>query len=207
MKINVIDRENKQAGEIEIDDSLIKKEVKDDLIHDVVLAHLANSHTNSSNAKTRAEVAGGGRKPYRQKGTGSARHGSNRSPIWKGGGVTFGPRPVKKRIQVNKAGKKKAFAAVLGSKIGANDFVVVDDFGVTEPKTKTMKDVLKNLSLDKKKVLIVVPDVKCPVVKSARNIKNAGVTTAADLNVYDLLIYPKVVATKGAMEKIVKRLG
>ena len=207
MKLEVMDKENKKAEDLEIDDNLLKIEVKDDLIHDVVLAHMNNQHTGSSNTKTRAEVRGGGAKPWRQKGTGRARHGSNRSPIWKGGGVTFGPRPGKVKLSVNKDMRKKALNAVIARKLQDKEIIVINDIAVEKPKTKDVTAVLNNLKLKGTKLLMVIDKKDENVIKSARNIKNLNVVQAKNLNSYELLTHPKVLATKKAMEEIIRRIG
>ena len=207
MKLDVLDRENNKLEEFNIDDALLNEKVKDDLLHDVVLAYLNNSHTGSSNTKTRGEVSGGGVKPWRQKGTGRARHGSIRSPIWKGGGVVFGPKPGKKRIRINKNMKKKALRAVVAGKIRDNEIVVINTFEMERPKTKDAAGMLKRLNLGAKKLLIGVDKKDESFVMSARNLKNVKLVPAKDLNVYELLVYPKVLLTKKTMKELVRRMG
>lgn len=207
MKLEVLDRENKKTEEMEINDGLLDIAVKDDLIHDVVLAHLNNSHTGSANTKTRGEVAGGGAKPWMQKGTGRARHGSIRSPIWKGGGVTFGPRPRKNRLSVNRNMKRKAFHAVIAGKIKDKEIVLFDGFSIEKPKTKEVTGILKSIGLSGQKVLLVTEKKDGNVYKSARNIRGVEVVPAKELNAYSLLIHPKVLVTKKAMEEIIRRIS
>jgi large subunit ribosomal protein L4 len=206
MKLDVVVKENKKLEEIEVADSIMEAEVNMDLIHDVVLAHLANQHTGSSNTKTRAEVRGGGAKPWKQKGTGRSRHGSNRSPIWTGGGVTFGPRPRKVRLDVNKKIKKQALLAVVAGKIKDNEIVVINSFGVTEPKTRAIADIMKTLGI-KGKALIVVDVEDKVTIKSARNLGDVKVVTSKNINVYELLNHPKVLLTKKSMEDVVGRIS
>jgi len=207
MKLEVLDKENKKAEELEIDDSLLEVKVKDDLVHDAVLAFLNNQHTGSSNTKTRGEVSGGGAKPWRQKGTGRARHGSIRSPIWKGGGVTFGPKPYKSRIKLNKNMKKKAMQAVVAGKIRDKEIVILSVLEAEKPKTKEVVSMLKNLKLDGKKLLIVTEKKNENFEKSARNIRNVKVVTAKNVNIYELLTHPRVLAAKKAMEEMIRRIG
>lgn len=207
MKLDVYNIENKKVSDFEIDDSLLKSEVKDDLIHDALLAHENNGHTGSSNTLTRAEVRGGGKKPWKQKGTGRARHGSTRSPIWKGGGVTFGPKPLKVRLSVNKEGKKLAFKAVFAGKIRDNEFKVLDTLGVTAIKTKNVADILKKLELKGKKTLVVIEKKENDFLKASRNIANLKVSTAAAVNIHEMLVHPNVVATKKAVEEMIRRIN
>ncbi len=207
MKLEVFNIENKKVSEMEIDDTLLKTEVKDDLIHDALLAMENNSHIGSSNTLTRAEVRGGGKKPWKQKGTGRARHGSTRSPIWKGGGVTFGPRPLKVRLSVNKAGKKAAFKAVFAGKIRDNEFKIVDELGVSEIKTKNVVSILKGLELKGKKILVVLDKKEGGFIKAARNVENLKIATAGAVNIYEMLVYPNVLATKKAVEEMIRRMN
>lgn len=207
MKLDVYNVENKKVSDFEIDDSLLKTEVKDDLIHDALLAIENNSHTGSSNTLTRAEVRGGGKKPWKQKGTGRARHGSTRSPIWKGGGVTFGPRPLKVRLSVNKNGKKLAFKAVFAGKIRDNEFKVLDELGLSAIKTKNVVAILKVLELKDKKTLVVLDKKEIGFIKAARNVENLKVVTAEAVNIYEMLVYPNVLATKKAVEEMIRRMN
>jgi large subunit ribosomal protein L4 len=207
MKLEVFNIENKKVSDFEIDDNLLKTEVKDDLIHDALLALENNSHTGSSNTLTRAEVRGGGKKPWKQKGTGRARHGSTRSPIWKGGGVTFGPRPLKVRLSVNKEGKKAAFKAVFAGKIKDNEFKVLDTLSVTEVKTKNVVGILKKLELKGKKTLVVIDKKDNMFMKASGNIANLKVATANAVNIYEMLVHQNVVATKKALEEMIRRMN
>ncbi|MFP4465760.1 MAG: 50S ribosomal protein L4 [Candidatus Goldiibacteriota bacterium] len=207
MKLDVVDKENKKLEEFEIDEKIMTAKVKDDLLHDIVLMHHTNSHTGSSNSKTRAMVSGGGAKPWRQKGTGRARAGSNRSPIWTGGGITFGPHPRKTRVMINKKTRKKAFAAVIAGKINDGEITVINAYEIDSPKTKAAVDIIKGLGIKEKKILLVAESAACPAVKAARNIQNVTVIAADDVNVYELLNHPRVIITKKSMEKLVRRAG
>lgn len=207
MKLEVFNIENKKVSDFEIDDNLLKIEVKDDLIHDALLALQNNSHTGSSNTLTRAEVRGGGKKPWKQKGTGRARHGSTRSPIWKGGGVTFGPRPLKVRLSVNKEGKKAAFKAVFAGKIKDNELKVLDNINVAEVKTKNVIGILKKLELKGKKTLVVIDKKDNMFMKASGNIANLKVSTANAVNIYEMLVHQNVVATKKALEEMIRRMN
>jgi len=205
MKLDVINAENKKTAEFEIADSFLNIEAKDDLIHDVLLAYLNNQHTGSSNAKTRAEVRGGGKKPWKQKGTGQARHGSIRSPIWKGGGVVFGPRPLKVRFKVNKHSKREAMHCVIAGKIKDGELTIIESIDIKEPKTKSAMAVLKQLNLSGSKVLIVNDSVNETFLRAIRNIGNLKVTKPENLNIFDLLSNTKVIVTKKSMEELIRR--
>jgi large subunit ribosomal protein L4 len=207
MKVDVIDKTNKKIEEMNIDDKVLANEVKDDLIHDVLLAYEQNQHIGSSSTLTRAQVRGGGKKPWKQKSTGRARAGSSRSPIWKGGGVTFGPKPVKSRLKVNQQSKRKVLGAVVARKLKASEFTVLDTFGIQAPKTKEVITVLKAINLSGQKLLIVVDKPDMIFVKASRNLRGITVITAKDLNVYELMVHPKVLATKKGMEEMIRRIA
>jgi large subunit ribosomal protein L4 len=207
MKVDVIDKENKKTEELEIDDALLNAVINDNLIHDVVLAYQQNQHIGSSNTLTRAEVRGGGKKPWKQKHTGRARHGSIRSPIWKGGGGTFGPKPVRSRIRINQAGKIKAMHAILAKKLKANEFVILNSLEVAQPKTKEITGLLKGLKLAGRKLLIVTDKKSDNFTKATRNIRDVKVALAKDINVYELMIHEKVLTTKKAMEEMIRRIA
>ncbi|HRU39777.1 MAG TPA: 50S ribosomal protein L4 [Candidatus Goldiibacteriota bacterium] len=207
MKVDIVDRENRKKEEMNIDDAILATDVKDDLLHDVLLSYQQNSHTGSSNTLTRSEVRGGGKKPWKQKGTGRARHGSIRSPIWKGGGVVFGPKPVLSRIKINRESKKKVTAAVIARKIKGGAVIVIDDFEVKEPKTKIVASALKALNLYGKKLLIVTDKNSQIFSKATRNLRDVTVMTAKELNAYELMIHDRVLATKPGMEEMIRRIG
>jgi large subunit ribosomal protein L4 len=207
MKLAVLDKENKKVSEFEVDDSFLTVEVKDDLIHDALLAYEQNQHTGSSNTLGRGEVRGGGKKPWKQKGTGQARHGSIRSPIWKGGGVTFGPKPFKSRILINKAQKKQATHAVFAGKLKDGEIIILNDVTVSAPKTKEVVLMLKNLNLKNKKVLLVVDKADANFLKAARNIQGLTVTKQDNLNVFELMTHKNVLMTQKSLEEIMKRKG
>jgi large subunit ribosomal protein L4 len=207
MKLDVMDKTNKKKEELDIDDSVLAAEAKDDLIHDVILAYQQNQHIGSSNTLTRAEVRGGGKKPWKQKHTGRARHGSIRSPIWKGGGVTFGPRPVKSRLKINQQGKKKVMAAVVARKLKAGEFIVLDSFELSTPKTKEVIVTLKALNLAGKKLLIITDAKNDFFTKATRNLRDVSVASAKDINVYELMIHDRVLVTKKAMEEMIRRIA
>jgi large subunit ribosomal protein L4 len=207
MKVDVIDKTNKKTEEMNIDDKVLAAEVKDDLIHDVLLAYEQNQHIGSSSTLTRAEVRGGGKKPWKQKHTGRARHGSIRSPIWKGGGVTFGPKPVKSRLKVNLQSRKKVLAAVVARKLKAGEFIILNDFALTAPKTKEVITALKGINLSGQKLLIITEKPDTTFFKATRNLRGITVITAKDLNVYELMVHTKVLATKKGMEEMIRRIA
>lgn len=198
--VNVYNMEGAQVGTIELSDAVFGVEVKENLVHQAVIQQLANNRQGTQKAKTRSEVSGGGRKPWRQKGTGHARQGSTRAPQWTGGGVVFAPVPRDYSFKMNKKEKRAALKSVLTSKVQENKFIVLDELKLAEVKTKEMAKVLSNLKVDN--ALVVINDDSENVVLSARNI--AGVATAAvnTINVYDLLKYNTVIATKSSVASI-----
>lgn len=207
MKVDVFSIENKKIEEFEIDDKIMEIKVKDDAIHNVLLALLNNKHTGSANTKTRGEVAGGGKKPWRQKGTGRARHGSIRSPIWKGGGVTFGPRAHKMRFKVNKTENKMALKAIFIKKIKNNNITILDRFNLSENKTKSVCKILKGFVSGKQKVLLILENLDINLNKILRNINWLKISNATEVNVYDIFIYDKILITKEALKKFFARFN
>ena len=193
--------EGAQVGTIELSDSIFAVPVNEHLIHQAVVAQLANKRQGTQKAKTRAEVSGGGRKPWRQKGTGHARQGSIRAPQWRHGGIALGPKPRDYRYTLNKKVRKLAILSALSSKVLDKDLIVVDKISFEEIKTKKMVEMLKALGADKK-ALIVMPAVDEAVIKSAANIP--GVTTALynTINTYDILNHDKLILAKDAALKI-----
>ncbi|MDO4788055.1 MAG: 50S ribosomal protein L4 [Johnsonella sp.] len=199
-KVSVYNIEGKEVGDIELNDSIFGVEVNEHLVHMAVVAQLANKRQGTQKAKTRAEVSGGGRKPWRQKGTGHARQGSIRSPQWKGGGVVFAPTPRDYTITLNKKEKRLALKSALTSRVNENKFIVVDDFAMDEIKTKKMQTTLNNLKVNK--ALVVVPEGETNTVLSARNIRGVKAASPKTINVYDILKYNTVVASKAAVNTI-----
>ncbi len=198
--VSVYNTDGQEVGKIDLNDAVFGVEVNEHLVHMAVVAQLANKRQGTQKAKTRSEVSGGGRKPWRQKGTGHARQGSTRSPQWKGGGVVFAPTPRDYTITLNRKEKRLALKSALTSRVQENKFIVVDDFGMDEIKTKKMASTLKNLKVDK--ALVVASEGESRTILSARNI--AGVKTASPktINVYDILKYNTVVASKAAVATI-----
>ncbi len=199
--VNVLNMNGQQVGEIELNDAIFAVEVKENLVHAAVVAYLANRRQGTQSAKTRAEVRGGGRKPWRQKGTGRARQGSIRSPQWTGGGVVFAPKPRDYSFKLNRKEKRIALKSALTSRVNENKLIVLDELALTEIKTKAMKNVVDALNL-RKALFVTDGEASMNVMLSARNIQ--GIKTAAvnNMNVYDILKYDTVVVTKEALAKI-----
>ena len=198
--VSVYNMEGKEVGTLELNDAVFGVEVNEHLVHLAVVAHLANKRQGTQKAKTRSEVSGGGRKPWRQKGTGHARQGSTRSPQWKGGGVVFAPTPRDYTIRLNKKEKRAALRSALTSRVQDNKFIVVDELKFDEIKTKKFQNVMDNLKVSK--ALVVLGDNDQNTVLSARNIAGVKTAQAGTINVYDILKYNTVVATKAAVASI-----
>lgn len=199
--VEIINKENKKAGKTELPDDIFGIEVKKGLIHEVVCNHLANKRQGSASTKTRGLIRGGGKKPYRQKGTGRARAGSNRSPLWKGGGTIFGPRPRDYSYKLPKKVKWLALSSVLAAKLADGEIIVIDELSIAEPKTKVVVGLLKNLALGNN-VLIIVPDKNETLELAARNIPKVNVARVNELNVYSVMSHEKLLITKDAVEKM-----
>ena len=198
--VAVYNMEGKEVDKIELNDSIFGVEINEDLVHMAVLQQLANKRQGTQKAKTRSEVRGGGRKPWRQKGTGHARQGSTRSPQWTGGGVVFAPTPRDYSFKLNKKEKRAALKSALTSRVVENKFVVVDELKLDEIKTKKFVEVLKNLNVEK--ALVVLNDMDEKVIASAANIPTVKTTQTNELNVFDVLKYDTVVVTKAAVATI-----
>ena len=198
--VSVYNMEGKEVGTIELNDAVFGVEVNEHLVHMAVVAQLANKRQGTQKAKTRSEVSGGGRKPWRQKGTGHARQGSTRSPQWTGGGMVFAPTPRDYTITLNKKEKRAALKSALTSRVNENKFVVVDELKFDEVKTKNFKAVMNNLKVSK--ALVVLADNDHNTVLSARNIQEVKTSLVNTINVFDILKYNTVVATKAAVASI-----
>ena len=198
--VSVYNMEGKEVGTIELNDAVFGVEVNEHLVHMAVVAQLANKRQGTQKAKTRSEVSGGGRKPWRQKGTGHARQGSTRSPQWTGGGMVFAPTPRDYTITLNKKEKRAALKSALTSRVNENKFVVVDELKFDEVKTKNFKAVMNNLKVSK--ALVVLADNDQNTVLSARNIQEVKTSLVNTINVFDILKYNTVVATKAAVASI-----
>ena len=198
--VKVYNIEGNEVGSIELNDAVFGVEVNEHLMHMAVVSQLANKRQGTQSAKTRAEVSGGGRKPWRQKGTGHARQGSTRAPQWTGGGVVFAPKPRDYSLKMNKKEKALAIKSALTSRVAENKFIVVDGLTFDEIKTKKMANVLDNLKVEK--ALVVLDKKDENVILSARNIPTVRTTMSNSVNVYDVLKYGTVVITKEAVAQI-----
>ena len=198
--VSVYNMEGKEVGTLELNDAVFGVEINEHLVHLAVVAQLANKRQGTQKAKTRSEVSGGGRKPWRQKGTGHARQGSTRSPQWKGGCVVFAPTPRDYTIRLNKKEKRAALKSALTSRVQEHKFIVVDELKFDEIKTKKFRGVMDNLKVSK--ALVVLADNDQNTVLSARNLADVKTAQASTINVYDILKYNTVVATKAAVASI-----
>ena len=204
-KVTVYNLEGKKVGDLELNKDIFDIEVKEEVIHKVVVAHLSNRRNVVASTKDRSEVRGGGAKPWKQKGTGRARHGSNRSPIWIGGGVTFGPsssRNFKKKI--NKKEKKKALFMTLSSKVNDKKLILVDELKMKKISTKDFIKNINKLPIKNENVLVVLAEKDEIVVKSSKNISSIKSTIAGSLNLYDILKYDSLLMTVRAVENLEK---
>ena len=200
--VKVYNMEGKEVGSIELNDSVFAAEVNEHLMHMAVVGQLANKRQGTQSALTRAEVSGGGRKPWKQKGTGHARQGSTRSPQWVGGGVVFAPKPKEYSLKMNRKEKAAAIKSALSAKVAENKFVVIDDLALAEIKTKKMTALLDGLKLDKALVVMDAAKDNNNVVLSARNIPDVRTTASNSINVFDILKYDTVVIAKDAVKQI-----
>ena len=198
--VSVYNIEGKEVGTIDLNDAVFGVEVNEHLVHMAVVSQLANKRQGTQKAKTRSEVSGGGRKPWRQKGTGHARQGSTRAPQWTGGGVVFAPVPRDYSFKMNKKEKRAALKSALSSRVAENKFIVVDEIKFYEIKTKKFQEVLNNLNVNK--ALVVLEDGNTNVEISARNIANVKTARTNTINVFDILKYNTVIATKAAVATI-----
>lgn len=200
-KVDVYNISGQKVGDIELSDDIFAVKVNKVAMHSAVVNALANARQGTQSTKTRAEVSGGGRKPWRQKGTGRARHGSIRSPQWTGGGVALGPKPRSYSYILPKKVKRLALKSALTSKVIDNNIIVLDDLKLEAIKTREMVNILNNLKVDST-ALIVLPEVDRNVVLSARNIEGVKTATANDINTYDILRHDKFIVTKEAVSRI-----
>ena len=198
--VSVYNMEGKEVGTIELNDAVFGVEVNEHLVHMAVVQQLANNRQGTQSAKTRSEVSGGGRKPWRQKGTGHARQGSTRAPQWTGGGIVFAPKPRDYSFKMNKKEKRIALLSALSSKVAESKIVVLDEFKLDEIKTKKFVEVMNNLKVEN--ALVVLEGENKNVVLSGRNIPSVKVTATNEINTYDVLKYTTLVVTKAAVEKL-----
>jgi large subunit ribosomal protein L4 len=198
--VAVYNIEGKEVDKLELNDSVFGVEINEHLVHMAVVSQLANNRQGTQSAKTRSEVSGGGRKPWRQKGTGHARQGSTRSPQWTGGGVVFAPKPRDYSVKMNKKEKQLAMKSALTSKVQDSKLVVVDELKMDEIKTKKFVEIMNNLKAQK--ALVVTKDVEKNVVLSANNVPSVKTASSNEINVYDILKYDTLVLTKDAVAAI-----
>lgn len=204
--IDVISSEREKVGEIVVPSGIADQPPREHLLYEAVRAQLASRRSGTAATKTRSQVRGGGRKPWRQKGTGRARAGSTRSPIWVGGATVFGPQPRSYAYRLPRSARKTALRAALAHKLRAHALMVIDEIRFDQPKTKQMVDLLTRLELGDS-VLLLLGEADVNVQKSARNLPGVKVLLSPGLNVYDLLRYRKVLATQAAVRQIAERLG
>lgn len=199
-KIDVLNIKGEKVDEITLSDAIFGIEPNETLVHQVVTAQLANKRQGTQSAKTRAEVRGGGRKPWKQKGTGRARTGSTRNPIWTGGGITFAPKPRDYAMQVNKKMRRLAMKSVFSAKYNANELIVLDKLEIAQPKTKEMVAILNNLKATQ--ALIVLDKKDDNVIRSANNIVKVQTSQVNTINTYDMLRYNHLILTVDSLKKI-----
>lgn len=202
MEIPVYNKQGEKIDNIQLDDKRFGGPIRNKLLRDVVIMYEANKRQGTASTKTKSEVAGGGKKPWVQKHTGRARAGSIRSPLWKGGGVTFGPKPRDYSYAIPKKAKKMALFSALAGKIRDNELFVVEDLNIDTPKTKKVVQILKSLGMNGDSCLIVIPKADETVWKSARNIPSVNVIRSAELNAYEVLKPNKILFTKEAFSNI-----
>lgn len=200
-KLDVLNVSGEKIGDIELNPGIFGIEVNEHVLHDVVKNYLANQRQGTQSAKTRSEVRGGGKKPFRQKGTGRARQGTTRAPHYVGGGVAFAPKPRDYSYKLPKRVKRLALFSALSAKVAAGEVIILDDLAMDAPKTKDMVNILSNIKAEKKS-LIVLPEVTENVLKSSSNIPGVQATFVGSLNVYDILNHNNFVITKKAIEAI-----
>ena len=198
--VSVLNMEGKEVEKLELNDNIFGVEINEHLVHLAVVSQLANNRQGTQKAKTRSEVSGGGRKPWRQKGTGHARQGSTRAPQWTGGGVVFAPTPRDYSVKMNKKERRAALKSALTSRVQENKLIVLDELKLDEVKTKAMQNVLNNLNVSK--AMVVLADNDANVVLSARNIPNVVTALPNTINVYDVLKYNTVILTKASAAAI-----
>ncbi len=202
--VNIVNTKNESVGQIELNDAVFNREVKEYILHEVVRMQRAARRAGNACTKTRVEVSGGGRKPWKQKGTGRARAGTNRSPLWRGGGVAFGPKPRDYDFKVNRKVRLQAVAMALSARFQEGNLVVLDDFAMEQIKTKDFVSIMHVLDVDNG--IIVADNAPETLTKSSRNVNGFKVMSSEGLNVYDLLLHKKVVLLQPVIESLEKRL-
>jgi len=201
-KVAVYDMAGAQTGEMEISADIFDIAINEAVVHQALVRQLASRRLGTHATKTRSMVKGGGRKPFRQKGTGRARAGSIRSPLWVGGGTVFGPHPRSYKKGMPRKARRLAIKSALTAKVQANEFLVLEKIAFDKPKTKDMVGMLKNFNLDDKKALIITNDIDENVVKSSNNLQDVKTITSLELNVFDLLHHDKILIVKDAVTRI-----
>ena len=199
-EVTVVNMDNKETGKVELPQKLFDAPVRSDLMYEAVRNYQANQRQGNASTKTKGLVSGGGKKPWRQKGTGRARAGSNRSPIWRGGGTVFGPLPRDYSYKLPKKVKRKALYAAFTSKLQTESLIVINEVVINEPKTKLVRKFLENMQLNNKKILLVVDKSDRNLERASQNMYLVKVVKASDLNVYDLLYYEKLILTMNAVK-------
>jgi large subunit ribosomal protein L4 len=202
--VNMVNTKNENVGEIELTDAVFNRQVKEYILHEVVRMQRAARRAGTASTKTRVEVRGGGRKPWRQKGSGRARAGTNRSPLWRGGGVTFGPKPRDYSFKVNRKVRKQAVAMALSARLAEGNLIVLDAFSMERIKTKDFVTIMDVLNVDNG--LIVANGDSENLARSSRNVHGYKVISSEGVNVYDILLHKKVILVKPAIESLEKRL-
>ncbi len=202
--VNIVNTKNESVGEIELNDDVFNREIKEYILHEVVRMQRATRRSGTAATKTRVEVRGGGRKPWRQKGTGRARAGTRNSPLWRGGGVAFGPKPRDYSFKLNRKVKKQAVAMALSARLQEGNLIVMDDFSLDAIKTKDFVGVMDVLDIDNG--LIITDDANVNLIKSSRNVNGYKVLPSIGVNVYDILLHKKVILIQPAIESLEKRL-
>ncbi|MCX8027889.1 MAG: 50S ribosomal protein L4 [Thermodesulfovibrionales bacterium] len=207
LEIDIRDINNNVKGKVALRQDIFNNQSDPSIVHSAVVAYLANQRQGNHATKTRALVSGGGKKPWRQKHTGRARHGSIRSPLWRGGGIVFGPQPRDYSIKLPKKIKKNAFYKALTMKLNDSQIIVVDEIKIDKPKTKDAVKIIDNLGLKERSVLVVTKEVDKNLLLSFRNIPNVDITFVNELNTYQLAVYDYIVFTSDALEEIQKEQG
>lgn len=200
-KVEVINKENKPVGKTDLPDDIFGVDINHGLLHEVVRNHLANKRQGTACTKTRGQVRGGGRKPYKQKGTGRARAGTNTSPLWKGGGTVFGPKPRSYSYRMPKKAKWVALNSALAAKLAGGEVMIIDALSVSEPRTKLVKGLLEGLGIAGN-VLMVIPEKNEALELAARNLPNVRIARVNELNVYSILAHEKLLIAKDAVKKM-----
>jgi large subunit ribosomal protein L4 len=202
--VNIVNTKNESVGQIELNDAVFNREVKEYILHEVVRMQRAARRAGNACTKTRVEVSGGGRKPWRQKGTGRARAGTNRSPLWRGGGVTFGPKPRDYSFKINRKVRQQAVSMALSARFQEGNLVVLDAFSMDQIKTKEFVQIMNVLDVDNG--IIVTDNANENLSKSSRNVNGYKIMSSEGLNVYDLLLHKKVILLQPVIENLEKRL-